>query len=62
MSLADAPWVGHCGDEYYGEGEREEYVHCDVCGETIYYGDEFYEVGNAKVCQDCIDAGKRTAR
>jgi hypothetical protein len=61
VMVADAPWIGHCGDEYY-ETEREVFGHCYVCGEEIYYGDEYYEVGKEKVCHECMASAKTIAR
>ena len=40
---------------------NEPPVHiCENCGDEIYEGDDFYDIGDI-VCLDCIDAAKRTA-
>lgn len=43
--------------------EEQEPVHvCAWCGESIYPGDEFYELPNGViVCMDCMDECKHTA-
>ena len=27
---------------------------CDVCGETIYEGEEYYEIHGDTICSECI--------
>ena len=40
----------------YGNDASEEklFHECDGCGDDIYYGDEYYEIGDEIVCEDCI--------
>lgn len=41
--------------------EPPVYAECDECGETIYDGDEYYEIGDHKFCESCVVSGYRTA-
>lgn len=36
------------------EEEAEQAFTCDWCGEPIYDGDEYYDLGGERVCSDCI--------
>lgn len=51
-------WVG-TEDKYYGDEEPS--FTCDWCGEDIYYGDEYYDLGNERVCATCIKNAKSFA-
>ena len=35
--------------------------YCEACGEEIYDGDEYYEIGGHKFCEACVSGGYRTA-
>jgi len=35
--------------------------HCDICGEAIYVGDAYYDLGGATICESCVDDGRKTA-
>lgn len=37
------------------------YAECENCGEDIYDGDEFYEIGEHKFCEACVNGGYKTA-
>ena len=43
------------------ESELEKAYTCEWCGDPIYYGDEYYDLGGDKVCEDCIRDCRRTA-
>lgn len=43
------------------EREPEKAYACEWCGETIYYGDEYYDLSGDKVCEDCIRNCRKTA-
>ena len=45
----------------YTEEEPKEYCKCAYCGDAIYYGDYYYEIGYDCVCEDCISEMKREA-
>lgn len=45
----------------YTEEEPEEFCKCAYCGDTIYYGDEYYKIGYDCVCEDCVSSMKRKA-
>ena len=34
---------------------------CHECGEKIYDGDEYYELGGHKYCEACVEGSYRTA-
>ena len=40
----------------YGNDMSEEklFHECAGCGDDIYYGDEYYEIDDKIVCEDCI--------
>ena len=40
---------------------REIAHHCEYCGEPIYYGEEYYDINDEKVCCDCVRELKRRA-
>ena len=46
---------------FYTEEEPEEFCKCTYCGDTIYYGDEYYQIGYDCVCEDCVSSMKREA-
>ena len=37
--------------------EREPCCTCDVCGETVYVGDEICIIGDLTVCAGCVEYG-----
>ncbi|MGG5461470.1 hypothetical protein [Clostridium sp. B9] len=41
----------------YGNDEEELKVafECTHCGNEIYVGDDYYEIGDMKLCCECID-------
>ena len=41
------------------EGDIIEY--CEWCGEPIYAGARYYEIGDENVCEDCILSARKTA-
>lgn len=41
--------------------EPNIYSHCENCGETIYDGDEYYEICDSDFCEACILGSFRTA-
>ena len=45
----------------YREKEREEAHKCAWCGESIYEGDECYDINGEIVCENCIENAKRRA-
>ena len=46
---------------FYVEEEPKEYCKCAYCCDTIYYGDEYYQIGYDCVCEDCVSSMKREA-
>lgn len=60
--IADAPWVGKTPEEYYGGEEKKAYCFCDVCGEVIYEGEEYYKIGEDNICTECVSDAKTVAR
>lgn len=41
--------------------EPPVFAECEACGEPIYDGDEYYEIGEHKFCEACVVSGYRTA-
>lgn len=41
--------------------EPPVFAECDICGYEIYVGDEYYEVEDLKVCENCIFDSRKTA-
>lgn len=37
------------------------FAECDLCGYEIYEGMDYYEIGDYKVCKQCVKDGERTA-
>ena len=57
---AITPVPGRAGINFTEE-EPKEYCKCAYCGDAIYYGDYYYEIGYDCVCEDCISEMKREA-
>lgn len=36
------------------ELDNTEYECCDECGQNIYNGEPYYEIGDTKLCEDCM--------
>ena len=53
------------GGECCGCGEckrrDEEVVECEVCGDAICEGDEYYNICGEVVCEQCVEMSRRTA-
>lgn len=48
--------------EKYGELNPEEAIYtCDICGEGIYDGEEYYQINNDNICKFCIEDFRKTA-
>ena len=47
------------GYPYYGQ--PRPFTYCDECGEEIYEGDDYYNIGGNIFCENCVNAGKRVA-
>ncbi len=47
---------------YEKEPEEEVYCSCSWCGAEIMYGDDYYDLDDEKVCSDCMDWKRRTAK
>lgn len=43
------------------EPDDEVFCTCEWCGGKIYYGDEYYEIGCDKFCEDCINDCRKVA-
>ena len=43
------------------ESDCEERFVCGWCGESIYYGDEYYDFDGEKVCCECVRDKKKYA-
>ena len=54
-----ADWVGKATED---EGRKHAYCFCDVCGEVIYEGDEYYKLGEDNICKQCVENAERIAR
>ena len=57
MTVSNLPWHENYDPpatpiEY--EREPKVFSYCDECGHPIYEGDEYYQVGDCKYCDDCV--------
>lgn len=43
------------------ECEERVMFECAYCGDSIFEGDDYYELGCEPVCEQCIEEAKRTA-
>lgn len=41
--------------------EPQIFAYCEDCGEPIYDGDEYYDIGGHKYCEACVHKSYRTA-
>lgn len=41
--------------------EPEAVERCANCGEPIYEGDDYYEIGGECYCEVCVDDARKTA-
>lgn len=41
--------------EYPDRNERKPFAVCQVCGETIYYDDDYFDFDDDIVCENCTD-------
>lgn len=48
-----APWVGKCKEEYYGESEPEVIGYCDFCDEPLYEDGVYKTSMGDRVCREC---------
>lgn len=37
------------------------FAECDACEAPIYDGEDYFELGDHKFCEACVDGGHRTA-
>lgn len=63
MMCPDHPDIISAMETGYGRGHTETrpVFLCSECGETIYEGDEYYDIFGEQICEDCIIALVRTA-
>lgn len=43
------------------EPEPEVFARCDACDDEIYDGEDYYEIGDCKYCEACVEYGRKTA-
>lgn len=51
-----SPCVSNCPNF-----EPQAVCYCDICGESIFNGDVFYEIADMKICEECVDNSKSYA-
>lgn len=63
LSEIPSPSFNSALDRYLTEEPDEPRVvyECDMCGCEIYEGDDYYEIGDTKLCEDCMGDCKKTA-
>ena len=67
MAYTDNPVMDSIGHDYEQESELEEreYIECDKCGAPIYKadskhdGDNYYDVYDFTICEDCMDTFRK---
>ncbi|MBQ9994091.1 MAG: hypothetical protein IJP17_05205 [Clostridia bacterium] len=52
---------GQCSDCGECRREREVVLLCDMCGESVYEGDDYYNLCGEIICVDCLALSRRTA-
>ena len=45
-------------DNCRNTGDCEKTVVCDICGNEVY--DDFYEINDSDICEDCLDCYRRS--
>ncbi|PRR77663.1 hypothetical protein CLLI_22270 [Clostridium liquoris] len=50
-----------CYDYRYEQPQAQIVDTCDICGEGIYEGEEYYNICEMNICEDCILDFKKTA-
>jgi len=41
--------------------EEKKAFDCDICGEPIMVGDDYYNIGGQRICADCVYGSYETA-
>lgn len=54
----DAPWIGKHKDDYYAKHVVDK---CQYCNADIVEGEQYYDIMGVIVCEECIDAFRKTA-
>ena len=48
-------------ERYQEDLENRPCIHCAICGDALYSGDDYYALGDVELCPDCMeDNYKRT--
>lgn len=62
MSIPDAPWIteairtGHSVYGYWNSPPREEdAIYCDRCRDSIYLGQDYFDIDGEVLCESCFD-------
>lgn len=42
-------------------GDPPIFAECDLCGYEIYDGADYYQIGDYRVCEACVEKSQRTA-
>lgn len=45
----------------YPEGEPEAALYCTECGQEIYEGEDYYEIGGLALCERCTGGHRAVA-
>ncbi|EHA1005931.1 hypothetical protein ACV3RX_01320 [Clostridium perfringens] len=54
--------ISDCRCEYENDEEELKVAfECTYCGNNIYVRDDYYEIGDIKLCCECIDECKSVA-
>lgn len=50
-------------ERYQQKLDDAPHIYCDICGETLYEGDTYYDIGGEMWCPECLKRElKRTVR
>lgn len=41
--------------------DPEVFARCEICGEPIYDGEDYYEIDGQRYCEDCVYDARKTA-
>lgn len=62
LNIPDAPWIaqtrrtGHFDGGYWNSTPRvEDSIICDRCRESIWLGEDYYDIDGENLCEECFD-------
>ena len=50
-----------CDSRCPNADEAPVFARCEICGEPIYDGDDYYDIDNEYWCEECVHNARHTA-